>query len=102
MPTRAASTTTTRKRRTRKPTAKKASPVNPTSTKPLEVVITETVRPSTLLKFEDYKSDFKLRWEIHTYEINALIDDIKKLQPYAQQVVTYCKNSYNTHFNQTT
>jgi len=43
MPTRAASTTTTRKRRTRKPTAKKASPVNPTSTKPLEVVITETV-----------------------------------------------------------
>ena len=101
MPSKAASTTTTRKRRTRKPTVKKA-PVNPTSTKPLEVVITETVRPDTLLKFEDYKQDFKLRWAIHQYEIDALIEDIKKLQPYAQQVVTYCKNSYNNHFNPTT
>ena len=30
------------------------------------------------LSLEDYKADFKVRWQIHTYEVNELASDVKK------------------------
>ena len=102
----------TRTRRPRKSTAKKpVAPKNPTA----KVIVTETtttvtpdtpVRPDTLLKFEDYQKDFKIIWEIHLYEWNALIQDCKwvykQSRPYVLKAYEYCKDSYDRAFNQDT
>lgn len=52
-----------------------------------------SVRPSTLLKSTDYINDIKVRLEIHNYEVNALVNDIKwgysKVKDYV--VTTYKK-----------
>lgn len=67
-----------------------------------KVIITEDIRPETLLKFEDYKRDFKLRWDIHLYEWNALLVDLRKAydfsKPYALKSYDYCKDAYNRAF----
>tara|TARA_B100001113_G_C20965396_1_gene559316 strand:+ start:581 stop:844 length:264 start_codon:yes stop_codon:yes gene_type:complete len=81
-------TATPRKRRTRKTTPAKPK---------VEVIkVTEpktSVRPSTLLKSTDYLNDIKVRLEIHNYEVNALVNDIKwsynKVKDYV--VTTYKK-----------
>tara|TARA_B100001250_G_C19787692_1_gene784957 strand:- start:1438 stop:1704 length:267 start_codon:yes stop_codon:yes gene_type:complete len=82
-------TATPRKRRTRKTTPAKPK---------VEVIkVTEpkatSVRPSTLLKSTDYINDIKVRLEIHNYEVNALVNDIKwgysKVKDYV--VTTYKK-----------
>ena len=49
-----------------------------------KVIITEDIRPETLLKFEDYKRDFKLRWDIHLYEWNALLVDLRKAYDFSK------------------
>ena len=64
--------TATRKRRTRK------APVKQTPIKEVKTVTVKTpVRPTTLLKSSDYLNDIKIRFDIHNYEVNALINDIK-------------------------
>jgi len=67
-----------------------------------KVIITEDIRPTTLLKFEDYKRDFKLRWDIHLYEWNALLVDLGKAydfsKPYAIKSYEYCKTAYTRAF----
>ncbi|MED5270079.1 MAG: hypothetical protein VYE26_01435, partial [Pseudomonadota bacterium] len=72
MPVKAAtkSTAAPRKRRTRKTTAKTVTPVTKqTPIKEVKKVTVKTpVRPSTLLKTEDYINDIKIRFEIHNYE----------------------------------
>ena len=40
------------------------------------------------LSLEDYKADFKVRWQIHTYEVNELASDIKKAYEFASPYVT--------------
>ena len=52
------------------------------------------VRPeTTIVSFEDYKNDFKVRWEIHNWEVNELLQDIKKAYtfatPYVKQATDY-------------
>jgi len=83
--------TVTRTRRTRKASPKK-SPARPKVTK-----VTPPARPDTLLKFDDYKKDIKLRLEIHNYEISALWDDVK--WSYGK-ISKYVISSYDKAFNQ--
>ncbi len=73
-------------------------------TKPHEIVMTETPiseksRPeSTKLTLNDYKEDFKVRWQIHSYEVDELISDIKKgwkfSSPYVKQAIDYTVKTY--------
>ena len=86
MPTataRKSTSTTPRKRRTRK------APVTPVAT------VKTPVRPSTLLKSSDYINDIKIRFDIHNYEVNALINDIKWSY---NQVRDYVVSVYNREF----
>ena len=83
--------TTPRKRRTRKAPVKQ-TPIK----KEVKVVTVKTpVRPTTLLKSSDYLADIKIRFEIHNYEVNALINDIKWSY---KQVSDYVVKVYQTEF----
>ena len=83
--------TTPRKRRTRKAPVKQ-TPIK----KEVKVVTVKTpVRPTTLLKSSDYLADIKIRFEIHNYEVNALINDIKWSY---KQVSDYVVKVYKTEF----
>ena len=84
--------TVTRTRRTRKASTTKKSPARPKVTK-----VTPPARPDTLLKFDDYKKDIKLRLEIHNYESSALWDDVKWSY---DKISKYVKSSYDRAFNQ--
>ena len=99
MPTatpRTTTSTTTRKRRSRKATAPKAVTVKQTPIKEVKTVTVKTpVRPSTLLKSSDYINDIKIRFDIHNYEVNALINDIKWSY---NQVRDYVVSVYNREF----
>jgi len=92
MPTataRKSTSTTPRKRRTRK------APVKQTPIKEVTVTVKTPVRPSTLLKSSDYINDIKIRFDIHNYEVNALISDIKWSY---NQVRDYVVTVYNREF----
>ena len=92
MPTATArkTSTTPRKRRTRK------APVKQTPIKQVKTVTVKTpVRPTTLLKSVDYINDIKIRFDIHNYEVNALINDIKWSY---NQVRDYVVSVYNREF----
>ena len=39
--------------------------------------VTKPPAPTPKLSFNAYKEDFKVRLEIHNYEMNALISDVK-------------------------
>ena len=101
MPTatpRKSTTTTPRKRRTRKATAPKTAvkSVKQTPIKEVKKVTVKTpVRPTTLLKSSDYINDIKIRFDIHNYEVNALINDIKWSY---NQVRDYVVTVYNREF----
>ena len=84
--------TTPRKRRTRKAPATKQTTIK----KEVKTVTVKTpVRPSTLLKSSDYINDIKIRFDIHNYEVNALINDIKWSY---NQVRDYVVSVYNREF----
>ena len=84
--------TTPRKRRTRKAPATKQTTIK----KEVKTVTVKTpVRPSTLLKSSDYINDIKIRFDIHNYEVNALINDIKWSY---NQVRDYVVTVYNREF----
>jgi len=101
MPTatpRKSTTATPRKRRTRKATAPKTAvkSVKQTPIKEVKTVTVKTpVRPTTLLKSSDYINDIKIRFDIHNYEVNALINDIKWSY---NQVRDYVVSVYNREF----
>jgi len=103
MPTatpRKTASTTPRKRRTRKATAK----VQPTIKEVKQMTVETPVRPTPLLKFEDYQKDFNIRLEIHNYEIKELIKDIKwvyeQTKPFVKQGSDYVVSSYKRAFAQ--
>ena len=101
------------KRRTRSSataTVKKSTPVVTSHvvrvnkvTQP-RVIMTESTTASKIrpekpnLSLEDYKADFKVRWQIHTYEVNELGSDIKKgyeyVLPIVKKVVNYSTETY--------
>lgn len=102
MPTatpRKTTSTTPRKRRSRKATAPKTAVKTVKQTpikKEVKVVTVKTpVRPTTLLKSSDYINDIKIRFDIHNYEVNALINDIKWSY---NQVRDYVVSVYNREF----
>ena len=55
--------------------------------------------PKPNLSFNDYKEDFKVRLEIHNYEVNALIADVKKVwnfsEPYVKQATNFTVKTFN-------
>ena len=90
------------KRRTRKATAPKkpqVSKVTVTTYKGGKVTQkkTEFTRPSTarLITWERYQKDILTRWQIHQYEIQELVKDIKKgfdlVTPYHSELVKTVK-----------
>ena len=91
MPTARKTPVTPRKRRTRKAPVK-TTPIK----KEVKVVTVKTpVRPTTLLKSSDYINDIKIRFDIHNYEVNALINDIKwGYKQVSDYVVTIYKQEF--------
>ena len=80
---------TPRKRRTRK------APVKPTIKEVKTLTVETPVRPTTLLKSSDYINDIKIRFDIHNYEVNALINDIKwGYKQVSDYVVTIYKQEF--------
>ena len=57
------------------------------------------IAPKPNLSFNDYKEDFKVRLEIHNYEVNALLVDVKKAyefaSPYVKQATNYTVKTFN-------
>ena len=102
-----------------KPVRKSSSAKSPTKitevvtkyTQPLEIKkVNETptqvksAPPQPNLKWEDYREDIKIRWDIHQYETQELWSDMVKLyhsaKPIAIKTVDYIKDSYDRAFNQ--
>ena len=58
--------------------------------------------PQVLVTRQQYLADIKVRWEIHQYETNKLVEDVKQLvdyvKPYIQQTVEYVKDYYQREF----
>ncbi len=92
-----------RKTRTRKATTKKApsvSKVTVTTYRGGKVTqkTSEFTRPSTarLISPERYLKDIATRWQIHQFEIQELVKDVKKgfdfVTPYHQQLVKQVKS----------
>ena len=113
-------TTTKRKTRTRKASTKvtqspkkvslntpKSAPVVVKEVSKVETKSVKNVqrrRPvKTHLTAQDYVTDFKVRWEIHSFEIQERNTDFVAMYQSASKiavdVVNYIKTSYNTAFN---
>ena len=119
----------TRRRTSARKSAKTATPVVKESTKtvkkssvatqkrvnkvtPIEIKkVTETPTPTRVrpekpnLTWEDYRSDVKVRWEIHVWETQELWKDSKNfyqnyLKPFTIKTVNYLKDSYDRAFNE--
>ena len=64
-----------------------------------KVPATKPTAPKPNLSFNDYKEDFKVRLEIHNYEVNALLVDVKKAyefaSPYVKQATNYTVKTFN-------
>ena len=80
-------------------------------TQPIEIKkVTETptpvktAPPKPNLKWEDYRDDIKIRWEIHQWETKELGEDSVKLyqsvKPVVIKTIDYVKDSYDRAFNQ--
>ena len=113
-------TTTKRKTRTRKASTKvtqspkkvslntpKSAPVVVKEVSKVETKSVKNVqrrRPvKTHLTAQDYVTDFKVRWEIHSFEIQELKTELVAIYQSASKiavdVVNYIKTSYNTAIN---
>ena len=83
----------TRRRSTARKTAKAVSTPPIKSTTP---TVNRPEKPN--LSLEDYKADFKVRWEIHSYEVNELVSDMKKAvvftAPYVKKAVNFSTETY--------
>jgi len=128
MPTKATTSRSPRKTRTRKstakvnktikevqavldaPTPKSLDKVQPSLNTPVaksivtEVNVEKKVRPTkTNLTYVDYIEDAKVRWSIHSYETSELWADVVKLYnksvPVVVSAIDYVKVSYNKAFN---
>ena len=60
---------------------------------------TKATAPKPNLSFNDYKKDFLVRVQIHNYEVNALLVDVKKAYefalPYIKQSTNYTVQTFN-------
>ena len=53
-------------------------------------VVAEVKVPQVLITRQQYIQDIKVRWEIHQYEVNKLVEDVRNL---TQTVAPYVKNA---------
>jgi hypothetical protein len=53
-------------------------------------VVAEVKVPQVLITRQQYIQDVKVRWEIHQYEVNKLVEDVRNL---TQTVAPYVKNA---------
>ncbi len=69
------------------------------SSKSVAAPVKKSTPPTPNLTFNDYKEDFKIRLEIHNYEVNVLIDDVKKgyaiASPYVKQATNHIVKTFN-------
>ena len=69
-----------------------------------EETLPAKVRPSkTNLTYVDYIEDFKVRMEIHNFEVDELVKDLKSgyqsAKPVFNNIVDYLKQSYEKAFS---
>ena len=64
-----------------------------------KVPATKPTPPTPKLSFNDYKEDFKVRVQIHNYEIKELLADVKKVwnfsEPYVKQATNFTVKTFN-------
>jgi hypothetical protein len=53
-------------------------------------VVAEVKVPEVLITRQQYIQDIKVRWEIHQYEVNKLVEDVRN---FTQTVAPYVKNA---------
>lgn len=53
-------------------------------------VVSEVSVPQVLITRDQYFQDIKVRWQIHQYEVNKLVEDVRKV---TQTVAPYVKNA---------
>jgi hypothetical protein len=53
-------------------------------------VAPEVKVPEVLITRDQYVQDIKVRWEIHQYEVNKLVEDVRN---FTQIVAPYAKNA---------
>jgi hypothetical protein len=53
-------------------------------------VVAEVSVPQVLITRDQYFQDIKVRWQIHQYEVNKLVEDVRN---FTQTVAPYVKNA---------
>lgn len=61
-------------------------------------VAAEVKVPEVLITRQQYIEDIKVRWQIHQYEVNKLVEDVENLvkvvNPYVKKAVQYVDQKY--------
>jgi hypothetical protein len=62
------------------------------------VVVTEVKVPEVLITRQQYIEDIKVRWQIHQYEVNKLVEDVRNFTqivvPYIQKALDFTSEKY--------
>jgi len=70
----------------------------PRARKQTASVAPEVKVPEVLITRDQYIADIKVRWEIHQYEVNKLVEDVKNTvnvcSPYIQKALDYSAGIY--------
>lgn len=66
---------------------------------PVVSVVEEVKVPQVLITRQQYIEDIKVRWQIHQYEVNKLVEDVRNftafVSPYVQQSVEFIQQLRN-------
>jgi hypothetical protein len=66
---------------------------------PVDSVVDEVKVPEVLITRQQYIEDIKVRWQIHQYEVNQLVKDVRNftafVSPYVQQSVKFLQQLRN-------
>jgi|TARA_Y100000015_G_scaffold29924_1_gene29278 hypothetical protein len=58
--------------------------------------------PQVIVTRQEYLADIKVRWQIHQYETNKLVEDVKQLvdfvKPIINRYVDFVRVSYQREF----
>lgn len=61
-------------------------------------VAAEVKVPAVLITRQQYIEDIKVRWQIHQYEVNKLVEDVKNLvkvvNPHVKKAVQFVDQKY--------
>jgi len=66
---------------------------------PVVSVVEEVKVPEVLITRQQYIEDIKVRWQIHQYEVNKLVEDVRNftafVTPYVRQSVEFIQQLRN-------